>query len=150
MRYIVSCILSFVAVILFFALSQNIPGTITFGVGVLFGMGVLFFDEHYAYKKYAAEDPSIPLASRSTLFLLSMIPLGLYITTSTGSIFGQAAILGMSYLLVGEFLQFKKNSHFFQQRFLSQLTLQLSPDAAEYVTILGIFYATLLSLIVFL
>lgn len=108
-----------------------------FAVGVLLGWGLLAADQFKLYEFYSEEeelkkaeqDNRAPyLITRSTLFLFSLIPLGLFVVTSTGSALGGGMIMGLLLGLVLELWEYRPLPKLFQQRFLSQVNAQAGPQ----------------------
>jgi uncharacterized membrane-anchored protein YhcB (DUF1043 family) len=115
-----------------------------FVVGVFLGMLLLIFDEEQLYHYYQDEaDASLQdleqdsmnkeseerfVVTRSTLFLLSLVPLSLFVVTSTGSALGIGFVLGMILGLIIEMWMLRNSSDRFRRRFLRQLKIEMSPE----------------------
>jgi hypothetical protein len=98
-----------------------------FAVGLTFGVVLMFLDEIFLYKYYLAKDATkINLMTRSLLFITSLIPLGFFIVTSTGSKLGTGLLLGIITTLVLELVEARNNSDYFHSRFLFQLKRKIS------------------------
>src|SRR3989304_7414706 len=76
-------ILAYISV--FFLLISSPWSLFWFGVGVISGMGFLLADERFLHRFYDEKPTDRFLASRSPLFLLSLMPLTVFILTSSGS-----------------------------------------------------------------
>lgn len=109
---------------------------IFFILGMLLGLALLDLDENYLYKHYSAE--SKKLATRSLLFIISLIPLGLFLLTSTGSATGVGMFLGIISGLSLEFYRMKNDLVGFQTRFLYQLKREVTLEEHKIFTIVFI------------
>ncbi len=66
------------------------------------------------------------LATRSILFLIALVPLSIFIVTSTGSLIGSGLIMGLILGLTVEVWQLHQQTVLFNQRFLTQMKLKLN------------------------
>ncbi len=93
------------------------PSFVLFTIGLMIGVGLLWFDELYLWKWYSEPASTSQLITRSPLFLLIYIPLALFVVTSTGSRIGIGLILAMGIILTLEMWELRQNLPAFQQRF---------------------------------
>ncbi len=107
---------------------------VLFVLGVLLGWGLLkadqerlyeFYNEEEELKKVQAEGRQPFLMTRSTLFLLSLVPLGLFVVTSTGSALGGGIMMSLILGIVLELWEYRPLPKEFQQRFLSQMKIDI-------------------------
>lgn len=113
-----------------------------FVLGVLLGLVLLILDEVYFYQHYnekeeleAAQQAQQPpfLVTRSTLFLIALVPLGLFVVTSTGSALGGGLMMGIILGLMLELWEYRRLPQAFKQRFLSQLDAEISGGDINWV-----------------
>ena len=114
-----------------------------FLIGMYLGSLLLYADEQWLYDFYKEqesevvhkqEQPSFSprLITRSALFLLALIPLTIFVVTSSGSLLGFGMILGIQLGLVIEIWTYWKKSaqlqltKIFQSRFLYDLKVGMS------------------------
>ncbi len=125
---------------------------VLFVAGVIFGIVLLIADEKYLLKYYAEKSQQDDqfadsvLISRSTLFLLLLVPLSFFVVSSTSGALGKGFVLGILLGLVQEMWLLKKNVILFQKRFLSQLKKSLDPSQIELLVIVATFYFLLISI----
>lgn len=127
----------------YFGKAVNYTDAFLFTIGLILGMALLEADENFLFKYY---DPlEKRLATRSFLFILSLVPLGLFILTSTGSAIGVGLFLSIISGLSLEFFALRSNKAEFKNRFLSQLNREISSEEQKVATALFIagtlFYA---------
>lgn len=136
-----------------------------FALGLVVGMALLLGDEllfHQWYAPEAGADPqptvpepvattpaAEPLLTRSTLFLIILIPLSLFIVTSSGSLLGTGLILGLTSGLVWEMWRLRLAPEQFHQSFLSQLKRSLQPFEIQRLVWGAIAFVVILHLLVF-
>ncbi len=131
-----------------------------FCLGVLLGIFLLIFDEESLFQFYQ-DDSQQPLAdlennrqegpskakfivTRSTLFLLTLIPLSLFVVTSTGSAIGSGFTFGIMLGLLVEMWLLKNNAELFGRRYLNQLAVELSEKQINLLVVgSSIFFAVL-------
>ncbi|KUK79388.1 MAG: hypothetical protein XD95_0433 [Microgenomates bacterium 39_7] len=139
---------------------------IFFVLGVFLGIALLVLDEDFLHQHYQDEDQvkmsenplsikelddkkegkkSKFLVTRSTIFLLTLVPLSLFVVTSTGSALGSGLIFGIMLNLIIEMWAIKKTPEAFKKRFLSQLTINLSQDQINWLVIGATGYFLLLN-----
>jgi len=115
-----------------------------FTTGVTLGIALMYLDEAVFYQYYSGDDTEsfkvgssskvligsrtakINLITRSLLFMISLLPLGLFIVTSTGSELGIGLFLGIITILLLELVLYRKNINLFHSRFMFQLKRRLS------------------------
>lgn len=119
-----------------------------FVLGVILATALLILDEEKFYQFYQESETkeghsgetnnlqkssSNYLATRSTLFLLSMIPLSFFVVSSTGSAMGSGFVLGLMLNLLLEMWVWQTSAEQFSHRFLSQLKKQLSSTQIQFL-----------------
>lgn len=133
-----------------------------FILGGLLGIGLLVADELFLNRFYnetdeleleSSQEPltsqsSNPtfLATRSTLFLLTLLPLAFFVVTSTGSWLGIGLIVGLLFGLLHEMWQLRGNPRHFNQRFWGQVKTELQEEKINLVLIFSICYFLFLNL----
>lgn len=125
-----------------------------FLLGLMLGLVLLILDERVLHQKYndqlldqdgkSTSNHSAFLATRSSLFLLTLIPLAIFVTTSTSSAVGIGFVLGLVLGLVHEMWLFRNLVKEFSNRFLSQLKIN---STAEFVTKITLGYSLFFFLI---
>jgi hypothetical protein len=90
------------------------------------GVFILWLDEFRLYRLYR-EANNDGLATRSTIFLLSLPLLSIFVLTSTGSIFGVAMVMAMnSYLCLEMWTLYQEPILFKERFFASSVKLKMS------------------------
>lgn len=128
-----------------------------FTLGLVIGVILMALDEFVLYKYYldpiksdeSAKSSDIKLITRSLLFIISLIPLGIFIITSTGSEMGIGLFLGIITILLIELISFRKNINSFHKRFLSQLKIKLSAQEVKYFVAIFSFFTMIFVLLTF-
>jgi len=111
----------------------NYYNLIFFSVGTVLGTILMDLDESLLYKYYLEQGATqIKLITRSILFMFSLIPLGIFIVTSTGSEIGIGLFLGIITTLLIELIIYRNSTDLFHSRFLSQLKRRLSAQEIKY------------------
>lgn len=117
------------------ALPTDTIQLVTYALGWLFGLVLLFLDELRMLqiiedRLFPADDDESrdQLVTRSLIFMLMLVPTGIYVVTSSGSLLGLACVLGLATTLVSEMTLLRKDYDAFRKRFLSQLKHDTLPD----------------------
>lgn len=122
-NYYYSFFISVVLFFLFFVKNMifefNIIAIFLFLCGLILGNFFLIFDEYYHVQK---------LPTRSLIFMLSLLPMGIFLVTSTGSTLGIATFISLLWGLSLEIYLHKDNHDILKSRFLFQLKRELSDD----------------------
>ncbi len=121
-----------------------------FIIGVFLGIATLLFDESFFSKYYNDKfsddnSSSRDLATRSTIFILLLVPLSFFVITSTSGTLGKGFVLGLILGIVQEMWLLKKNENLFQSRFLSQLKKNLNSSQHELLVLIATGYFLLIS-----
>lgn len=136
-----------------------------FALGVFLGLTLLILDQtrlfkfynddaqsavnlETAYKKPSTNQEAVFLATRSTLFLLVLIPLSLFVVTSTGNALGGGLMMGVLLGLIQEFWQYRQLPKAFKERFLSQLKVEPRPRDINWIVYGASLYFALLNCLV--
>lgn len=101
---------------------------IFFLAGFYLGNLLLWADGNFLYPFYN-ELQTVPkqLITRSALFILVYIVLGIFVITSSGQFLGVGMIFGIGLTLLSELFVTQKNPELFHRQFLFQVKRQLSP-----------------------
>lgn len=93
-----------------------------FGIGAVLGVVSLWLDEHYFYRFYTQVNAGVSpqLITRSVLFLLVLVPLSIFVVSSTGNAIGQGLAISLVVTLAVELLLLRTNVPVFNARFASQ------------------------------
>ena len=107
----------------FFRIAEaTVLTTLPFVFGSVAALVLLFLDDALLADKYTEQGLAKRVVlTRSLLFLLVLVPLGIFITTSAGSSVGLGIVLTLITALVLEMSLLVKNRDLFVERFLSQL-----------------------------
>lgn len=109
------------------------------------GVALLELDESYLYRYYQEEGASLTsLATRSSLFLLVLPLLSIFVLTSTGSWFAGAMVLAINSYLCLEMWQFHQEPILFKERFLTAWQKQLSFKQIQQFCLLASVYTVVL------
>lgn len=136
--------------LIFFFLIPSVWGIIWFVVGVLCGAGLLVADERSLYRWYREKDDAKFLVSRSPLFLLSLIPLTIFVLTSSGSYWASGVVGGLILWLLLEMTERRADPTAFDQRFLSNIKGEVSPQHIQLILLSGWSFFALIHLLVIL
>ncbi len=137
-----------------------------FTAGLYIGQAILWLDAKWFYQYYnppsdveplTAETEELPptsdipeLITRSLLFMLSLIPLSIYILTSTGSTLGVGVLLGILVGLSIEIIVLKNDLLLFQQHFFFQLRRVASEKETDRFIYGFVIFTALVSAVVLL
>jgi hypothetical protein len=120
-----------------------------FAVGVVSGVGFLVGDERVFYRWY--RDPATPtehfLVSRSPLFLLSLIPLTIFVVTSAGSFWASGMMGSILLYLLLEMTELRRELEVFDQRFLRGIKGQVSGQVVGWILLSGWLFFVLVQLL---
>ncbi|OGJ37503.1 MAG: hypothetical protein A2383_00570 [Candidatus Pacebacteria bacterium RIFOXYB1_FULL_39_46] len=108
-----------------------------FSIGVLFGLGFLLGDEKFFFSWYREQVTDRFLVTRSPLFLLSLIPLTIFVMTSSGSFLASGMMGSIVLYLLLEMTELKHDSLAFDQRFLQGISGQVSTQAIQLILLGG-------------
>ncbi len=114
-------------------------------LGLMLGLVLLIIDERVLHHKYNDQlvtdnedgnsKKSVFLATRSSLFLLVLAPLAIFVVTSTSSAIGIGFVLGLVLGLVHEMWLFRNLTKKFSNRFLSQLKVNSTATLVTKITL---------------
>lgn len=135
---------------LFYFLVLSVWNLVLFAVGVLVGATFLIVDERALYHYYREKGDAQFLVSRSPLFLLSLIPLTIFVLTSAGSYWASGVMGGMVLWLLLEMTELRSDPAAFDQRFLSTFKGEVSPQAIQIILLIGWIFFALIHLLVIL
>lgn len=97
---------------------------------------LLWADGVILYKQYnELQTEPKQLITRSAMFLISLLLIGLFVITSTSSYIGHGLILGLGVSTLAELYMELKNPVIFQQRFLFQFKRQMTEREIKQLVI---------------
>lgn len=103
-------------------------------VGIVIGEALLFADRLSLYRYYDEGRSSVPnLVTRSVLFMLALVPLGVFILSSTGSRLGAGVLLGLVAGLASEVWWYRGDPNLFHELFLFQVKRRLDEQEVQVV-----------------
>lgn len=114
---------------------MNILNLALFFGGIVLGLLGLYFDEKLFFKYYnSSTDSHLPtLLSRSLLFIAILVPLSIFVVSSTGSPIGQGFVVSMIAAIWFEMLKQRKNTTQFNDRFAQQAKVPLTAIEIEWM-----------------
>lgn len=130
---------------------------VLFVLGLALGLGLLILDAKKLFEFYNEEEElklaqtqqqSPFLVTRSTLFLIALVPVGLFVVTSTGNALGGGLMMGVLLGLLQELWEYRQLPQAFKQRFLSQLKTEISPQDINKLVYAATAYFIVLNLLV--
>lgn len=127
-------------------------------IGMYGGFGLLLADVEWLYQHYfeeTAKNATKPVAppeyiTRSALFILTLLPLTIFMLTSTGSALGMGLLMGILIGLSLEMFALRRNPTEFQARFLSQVKRIFTPEEIEWVVMIFSGFTAVVSVLVIL
>lgn len=123
---------------LFFFLIPQTWLLIWFVVGVLCGVGFLLADDFYLSSFYQEPAQSKKfLVSHSPLFLITLVPLALFVFTSSGSSWASGVVGGMMLFLLLEMTELRQQPVVFNQKFLADSQKNLSTNNVQLILVIG-------------
>lgn len=147
--YVLQIVLAVVlsAAYYFTLIEEVILQTALFAFGSGLAIALLFFDESVFSKKYAERGVENQVVmTRSLLFVLTLFPLGIFVTTSSGSSLGMGLILVLLGGLLVEMMMLRKQVHEFNSRFVSQLKEPWKQETIyKYIAGIGFFWLFLVA-----
>lgn len=112
-------------------------GVALLGLGMYLGVALSWLDEHVFYSYYRSDSPEQnqwpQLATRSLLFVLTLIPLGIFIVSSTGSELGVGVLLGFAIVILSEMNWLHRFVDEFHAHFLWQLKRRLNEQEIRQI-----------------
>lgn len=125
-----------------------------FAVGVLLGWMLLLADEKQLVSIYndqpiKGETSHQPfLATRSTLFLLVMVPLAFYVISSTSLMTGKGLVMGIMLVLLVEMVKLRSQVDQFNSRFWSMVKTKLNSKQILWVIFMAVSFFLLLNFLI--
>ncbi|MCA9369768.1 MAG: hypothetical protein H6774_01855 [Pseudomonadales bacterium] len=118
-------------------------------IGIALGLGILIVDQLFL-SQYYLESGETQLITRSVIFLLILIPLSIFVLTSSGSLVGMGMMIGLQVGLTAEMLQLRKQPDAFARRFLQHVHHQYSNQEIKLIIFAAVVVVILTHLFVFL
>jgi hypothetical protein len=101
--------------------------------GVVGGVGILIADQWWGYRWYQSEFDTSFLITRSSLFHLVYLPLGLFVITSTPSWLGRGLVLGLGLGLSYELFLLRNHLSQLRQRWWGKQPLPATHQWSDQV-----------------
>lgn len=126
-------------VVALFALVKGVSlSAVWLALGLLLGILLPKVDEWWLRSYYdtppepTPDNPTpsiatLPLITRSGLFILAYIPVALFVVTSSGSWLGSGLVIGIGLVLLIELLTLRQNEGAFRAHFVPHLKTPLTP-----------------------
>ncbi len=143
-----------------FYLLSTLTAALFFGVGLTLGLVMLWGDELVGYSWYSEKkgliDPGLEyhtskkMITRSLLFIAVLVPLSLFVVTSTASFIGWGLVLSLVAGICIEIIWYQQDYSAFQGRFLQQNTTPLAPEVMRYVPFVSILFPIILFILILL
>ncbi len=103
--------------------------------GFIAGWLALWLDQHVLYRYYNPAAEATPyLISRSLLFLLILLPLSIFVVSSTGSSIGQGFVLALLSGLWLEMMKLRSDTSKFNQRFGQKAKKPFTDKEVRFMT----------------
>lgn len=126
----------------FFATTLN---WLWFVIGLGVGVGLLWADQQWLWRWYA--DKAQPFViTRMFVFILVLIPLSIFIVTSSGSYLGQGLVLGMILNYTIDLGFSYRSATRFQRQFLAGTTIQLSALQRSWSLVFAVIFVSVLTI----
>lgn len=135
---------------LFYFLISSIWWFIWFVVGVLCAAALLMADEQIFCSWYREVGTETFLVTRSPLFLVALIPLSLFVFTSSNSYWASGLVGGMFLFLLLEMTELRKQPVEFSRRFLQGTTPVTTLSTTQQIVLVGWGLCVLIHLITIL
>lgn len=156
-KLIISSLL-LVPLVVFFKAWENMFGLASFTLAYALGIFLLLADEQFLYRFYVEkidgglnnDSHFLMLASRNFLFLLALPFLSIFVTTSSGSIFGIAFVLAINFYLLIEMWQLRDEFLLFGDRFLAMSKIEVTIKLVHKICWLALAYFIFLLVILLL
>jgi hypothetical protein len=137
-------------VTLFFFVIPNLWNLVWFSVGVVLGAAFLLADERYFQALYQEKGSTVFLVSRSPLFVLSLLPLTIFVLTSSGSHWAYGVVGGLGLWLLLEATELRSDPATFDKRFLPTIKGEISRQNIQLVLLFGWLFFALVHLLALL
>ncbi len=123
---------------------QGVTSLILLTLGMLLGTAVAVVDDLVLAPKYTEPGMKVRPISRSMFILLALVPLGLYVLTSTASVLSLGFYFGFSCFLIMEMFSLYSKPAELHERFLWQMTERWAPESYQWfvtisLAVLGLF-----------
>lgn len=105
------------------ALPLNL-GLVLMVIGLVFGNLLPTLDKRYLYPVYEGKG----LVTRSLLFIGALLPLGLFMLTSTGSELGTGLVMGLLFNTLDKWWNWRRQPEIFNQKVFFQFGRQLKAN----------------------
>jgi hypothetical protein len=109
--------------------------------GLYIGVGLYLADGWYFARHYLEDGKTGQVMTRSALMALALIPMGIYVITSTGSYLSVGLHLGLLGSLVWQMVFIRSDHQQFQMEFLQQVQRKFSQvEIDRYVGVLFVIF----------
>lgn len=133
---------------LFYFAFNDIWSLAFFIAGVVIASLLLWFDQTIGYQYYAEPGQSVQLVTRSPLFIVVMLPVTLFVVTSSGSPLGMGLVLAMGAIICSELWWWRNNLEVLNNRFYVKTDKNLTHTEFTWITrFLTIFFMVMAILV---
>lgn len=136
----------------FYFVLDSFDKFVLFGIGIGVGLLLLLADRRlfYAYYNDQGQTEEKYLATRSAIFLLTLIPLSLFVITSTMSLLGIGLVMSLILNLIVEMSLYRRWPQAFKKRFLSEIAVKPEFKTVNQILLFALsFFVVLNILLVF-
>jgi hypothetical protein len=104
-------------------------------IGLVLGWLALWLDHHVLYRYYNAAGEETPyLLSRSMLFLLVLLPLSIFVASSTHSALGQGLVISLLGGVWIEMMKLRADTFKFNKRFAQKAKKPFTDKEVRFMT----------------
>jgi hypothetical protein len=118
-----------------------------FALGAISGAGFLLLDERLFVRWYRERPTDHFLVTRSPLFLLSLLPLAVFVMTSSGSFWASGMMGSLVLWLLLEMSALRSDPTAFDRRFLQGISGQVSSPVVSIILSVGWAFFVLINLL---
>lgn len=102
-------------------------------LGLSLGTGLVWLDEYWLVNQYSEADSQAHPLSQSLVVLLSLIPIGVFVVTSTASVLSMGFFLGLAASIVTKMVSLYQQPDVLRQQFFWQLKTPLGDSQVQWV-----------------
>ncbi len=142
-------IISLIYISPFYFVLTSLERLILFAIGVSIGLLLLVADQNLFYSYYNEQQDleDIYLVTRSAAFLLTLIPLSLFVITSTMSMLGIGVVMSLILNLLVEMSVYRRWPQAFKKRFLSEVEVKPEFGVVNQILLFTIAFFVILNVL---